>query len=129
MARMTEQEEAKADTWYDRIPMWAFVAFFTAMIGFAALAWALTKSDAASAGDPVSARSACHTYVEQRLKSPGSADFSGESTDVAGSTWVVTGSVDSENSFGGSVRNSFRCTVTYSGDRTWNLDGLTLTGN
>lgn len=67
---------------------------------------------------------ACKHYVKDRLKSPGTADFSGLSMDGSGSRVTVSGDVDSQNSFGGVVRNSFTCTVSGSGD-AWSLISLT----
>lgn len=61
---------------------------------------------------------ACREWVQERLKSPGSADFSNESVENYGDTYVVTGYVDSDNSFGASIRNEFRCKATNSGGST-----------
>lgn len=58
----------------------------------------------------------CREAVENRLKSPSSAEFSdvqAKQDDSAGTRWTVTGKVDSENSFGASIRNTFTCTSTY----------------
>lgn len=58
----------------------------------------------------------CREAVENRLKSPSSAEFSdvqARQDDSAGTRWTVTGKVDSENSFGASIRNTFTCTSTY----------------
>ena len=58
----------------------------------------------------------CEDLVKQGLKSPSTAQFSGEN--VSGSdTMVVTGSVDSENSFGAKLRSDFQCTATVNGDK------------
>ncbi|WP_395705451.1 DUF2510 domain-containing protein [Rhodococcus ruber] len=58
----------------------------------------------------------CREAVENRLKSPSSAEFSdvqAKQDDSAGTRWTTTGKVDSENSFGASIRNTFTCTSTY----------------
>lgn len=57
------------------------------------------------------ARAQCEQLVEESLKAPATAEF-GESTATrSGSEWIVTGSVDSENSFGAMLRNEFQCSV------------------
>lgn len=69
---------------------------------------------------------ACRDWVTASLKSPSSADFSGESVTYVGSTYVVLGSVDSENGFGAMIRNTYRCEATYDGEssRLVKLTGL-----
>lgn len=55
--------------------------------------------------------SQCQESVRNKLKSPSTAAFS--STNATGSgTWTVSGKVDSQNSFGATVRSSFECSVT-----------------
>lgn len=81
-------------------------------------------------GETGGARYACHDWVEQRLKSPGSAnfeDYDEGSVTRTGDTVVVRGWVDSDNSFGASVRNTYTCTVTVVGDkyRLVSIGGLT----
>lgn len=62
-----------------------------------------------------SAQQNCEDLVKRGLKSPSTAKFSDE--DVSGSdVMTITGSVDSENSFGASLRASFQCTATVDGD-------------
>ena len=56
----------------------------------------------------------CEDKVETMLKAPASAEFS--STSTAANPFTVTGTVDSENSFGAILRANFQCTVTISGD-------------
>lgn len=69
---------------------------------------------------------ACRDWVKDRLKSPGSADFSGEAVSQDGKTYVVTGAVDSDNSFGAAIRNHYRCEATHDDGRSVlvSLDGL-----
>lgn len=56
-------------------------------------------------------------FVEKRLKSPSSADFSFESEKsvikVNDTTFIVTGYVDSQNSFGAELRSNYSCKITY----------------
>lgn len=77
-----------------------------------------------NSGDGGGAIVACHDRIESRLKSPGTANYSGENLSSNGNQWTLTGSVDSQNSFGGVVRNDFTCVATGSGDN-WSVTSLT----
>lgn len=62
---------------------------------------------------------ACQNAVKNNLKSPATADFVGV-PQVDG--MFITGEVDAENSFGASLRASFRCTII--DEKTVRLDYL-----
>lgn len=72
----------------------------------------------------------CEGFVKKRLKSPGTAKFSGV-TETKIKTlsnkkpwkYQVTAWVDSQNTFGGVVRNDYVCTVSTKDDDTWTLIG------
>lgn len=86
-----------------------------------------------SSDSAVDAQTMCEEFVKDRLKSPGTAEFSGETAEPDPAderTYTVTGAVDSQNTFGGVVRNNFTCTVRLRDDGdTWDLKSLTgLTG-
>jgi hypothetical protein len=73
------------------------------------------------------------TYVEERLKAPGTADFGWQhSRDVckkkASLTWECSGWVDSQNSFGAEVRTHFRAVVkaNSSSSEDWELVSLEM---
>lgn len=51
----------------------------------------------------------CEAAIEERLKAPATAEF--DSTASGSGTWIVVGTVDSENGFGAMVRSSFQCSV------------------
>lgn len=74
------------------------------------------------------AQRVCHGFVKDELKSPASAQFSGDAVTGSGLDWTDVGNVDSDNSFGAPIRNTFSCEVTYnSADNQWTLvalDGL-----
>jgi hypothetical protein len=57
----------------------------------------------------------CEARIENLLKSPATADFDTDASG-AGSSWTVTGTVDSENGFGALVRSDFQCTVSLQGE-------------
>lgn len=106
----------------------------------AATAALLMATLAACGGDSTpldqSAAVMCEGFVEKRLKSPGSADFSGV-TDTVITTlsdkkpwkYKVTAYVDSENSFGAKVRNDYVCTISTKDNKNWTLDDLDITAN
>jgi hypothetical protein len=74
----------------------------------------------------VDAKIMCERFVKDKLKSPGSAEFSEENAVEAGGAWTVSGAVDSQNSFGALVRNQFTCKVKPRTDgKTWDLVALT----
>jgi hypothetical protein len=72
------------------------------------------------------AKRACEEqFIPPHLKAPATAKFSGDTVVFDGTAYQVTGSVDSQNSFGALVRSSFTCTVHSSGD-TWVLDSASV---
>lgn len=78
-------------------------------------------------GRSVDAKVTCRQFVERRLVSPASADYSGEVVvwDRAANVYTVTGQVDAMNALGVPLRRSFRCEVFPTGDDQWKLRALT----
>ncbi|WP_437582746.1 hypothetical protein ACSAGD_10790 [Paramicrobacterium sp. CJ85] len=74
-------------------------------------------------GTPTEASMYCEDAVRDQLKAPDTAEFD---TSATGSgTYTVTGTVDSENSFGAMLRSDFQCTVVIDGDtQRTTLDSL-----
>jgi hypothetical protein len=74
----------------------------------------------------------CKQFVEERLKSPGSAkwrDPYGNQVTYTGDgngPITVNASVDSQNGFGALLRSDYTCTVTKAGGNNWHLDHLHL---
>ncbi|UIU47042.1 hypothetical protein [Microcystis phage MinS1] len=67
----------------------------------------------------------CEDFVDDRLRSPSSAEFPDPVTRKSGTqTWVVEGAVDSENGFGAMIRSTYTCEVRYAGDDVWRLVDL-----
>jgi hypothetical protein len=86
---------------------------------------ALSACDGGAGGEG-GAYEACKRAVESTLKAPSTADFSGPlHSDITadGDTYKVAGYVDSENSFGASLRSNFTCTVRDTGG-DWELVDL-----
>ncbi|MCX4799606.1 hypothetical protein OG497_37765 [Streptomyces sp. NBC_01242] len=70
----------------------------------------------------------CEGFVKKRLKSPGTAKFSGVTETKIETlsnkkpwSYQVTAWVDSQNTYGGVVRNDYVCTISTEDDKTWTL--------
>lgn len=77
--------------------------------------------------DEIGAKVMCEQFIEDRLLSPGSAEFQNSGEYVVtgtGDRYEVSGYVDAENAFGGSLRREWSCTVVDQGDGTWELVDL-----
>jgi hypothetical protein len=106
----------------------AVVIAFGAYVGYNIVTGADAKHEATqqAAADEKAARDAsaaelqakssaeitCEKLVTDRLKAPATADFTGVTTyqDTVGD-YITKGAVDSENSFGANLRNTFTCTT------------------
>lgn len=76
-------------------------------------------------GDEYTAQVMCERFIEDRLKSPSTAEFETEDRLLLPSKrWQIIGTVDSENSFGAMIRNDYGCQVKYKGDDEWRLKRL-----
>lgn len=81
-----------------------------------------------SNGDSSEARVFCKYVVENSLKSPSTAQFSGYGETTAtrsGSAWIISGYVDSQNDFGAMLRANYRCTASGTG-KDLKVDDLTI---
>ena len=66
-----------------------------------------------------SAQIACQDTVKDRLKAPATAQFDNWTRSAnADGTYTITGTVDSQNSFGAMLRSKFSCQVRDGGDGT-----------
>lgn len=70
-------------------------------------------------------------FVEDRLKSPASADYGGQVssetvTQTGENTFSVSAWVDSENAFGATIRTRFDCKLRYRGDGNWRCEELAI---
>lgn len=71
-------------------------------------------------------QSACEQAVKAKLKAPASASFHTGATESKPGIWQVVGDVDATNSFGGSVRSEFTCTVVWQSDKTAEVVGINV---
>lgn len=71
-------------------------------------------------------------FVKNSLKSPSTADFSNTSSqELSDKTFLVSGNVDAQNSFGAMLRNTFRVKLKYNGgewtdSKNWTLIDFNL---
>lgn len=94
--------------------------------------WAVTalllagcSSEPYDPSNPAEAEVQCEDFVDKRLKAPATADYDLTAAPSSGSQWIVTGTVDSENSFGAKVRGDVRCVIRFEGDMA-HLDEITI---
>ena len=103
---------------------------------FIVLAIALFISTCVGGGTPapehdaISAYVMAQDFVEAELKAPKTADFpySGDA-DIQYSgdgRYTINSYVDSENSFGATIRTYFTAVVKYQGNQKWTLENLNL---
>lgn len=84
------------------------VAIVVVLVGVVLAAmWTSARSDSGNAGEAVAQ---CEGFADQRLKSPASADYDLGAVESDG-RWTVTGTVDSQNSFGAMIRNDVECVI------------------
>jgi hypothetical protein len=108
------------------------VLLWVLLVGWAALFVAcgeVKPLPADGSGDDVGAWVAMQMFVEDRLKSPATADFpwgaQDQVKDLGGGRYFVDSYVDSENSFGANVRTRFKGYIRKENER-WVLESLEL---
>jgi hypothetical protein len=110
------------------IAMWIGASLFVIWVWRSCSTADSTTPQGENCSDSISAKIMAENFMEKRLKSPSTADFCNSASDFAaerdGSNWVVTGCVDSENSFGATIRTNFKVTMTCATDG-WTLVNLT----
>jgi hypothetical protein len=66
-------------------------------------------------------------YVRNQLKAPNSAEFSGTTaTKIEDNIYLVTGSVDAQNSFGATLRKNFSCEIEFTSRNKYVIKDFTL---
>jgi hypothetical protein len=82
----------------------------------------------ADRGDIASAEHMCQEFVADRLKSPSTAEYETvRSTEEPGrDAYAVSGTVDSQNSFGGMVRSQYTCSLEYNGNDRWSATSVSV---
>lgn len=81
-------------------------------------------------GTQVGAYVVCQQFVEDRLKSPSSAEFGGPysrvTQTVSTGRYKVSTYVDAQNSFGAMIRTDFICEVTHTSGESYRLESLVM---
>jgi hypothetical protein len=121
-----------------RTTKWSMIAGLVILVGIAVLlvscvGYVIRNSGDSGDGDGDGrsdgmAKVMCENFVEDRLKSPSSADFSGIfDTTITGSgtDYTVSGYVDAENIFGAMLRSNYTCEIRDSGNDKWTRVSLT----
>ncbi|MBA4376972.1 MAG: hypothetical protein C0401_12490 [Anaerolinea sp.] len=112
-----------------KLSIWAFLLISLVVIALCiGVASMISGGDSETSISPSeSAWYACRQFVEDRLKAPKTADFerydANKVTKYNKSEWIVTITVDAQNSFGAMIRSEFICSVRDQGD-TWKLLSL-----
>jgi len=90
-------------------------------------------ADQSSAHEPVEAYVVCQQFVEDRLRSPSTAEFGGPYSQVTthngGGEYTVRTYVDAQNAFGAMIRNNFTCVVQHTSGDSYSLESLDMTEN
>lgn len=72
----------------------------------------------------------CQQWLEERLKSPASADYpfggSAEMKDLGEGKYSIASYVDAQNSFGAMMRINYSCTTQWVEGTTWRLESMTV---
>lgn len=96
------------------------IAFVVLVLGFAV--YSGTRGD--EAGWEREAVAQCEGFADKRLKAPAEAEYDLAAVEN-GDRWVVTGTVDAENSFGARIRSDVYCELHFAGDAAY-LDDISV---
>lgn len=96
--------------------VWVFMAIVVFAIGATVVSNLSEKDEGPSDSGAIDV---CHQAVDEQLKAPGTADYSGELVTHTGNDYTVTGQVDAENSFGASLRLEWSCKATWQSGTDW----------
>jgi hypothetical protein len=117
------ERPSNGDRWYTH-SWFVGLAILTALIVIGTLVLKMGAGESSSNNNQYEAVAQCEARVDNLLKSPATSEFDSTPTG-SGAEWTVAGTVDSENSFGGTVRSEFQCTVTIGdGEATTTVDYL-----
>jgi hypothetical protein len=120
------------------------LGFIVLLVIIGGIFYACTRDDSDSSGEsgtsdsesddgrnPGMAKVMCENFVEDSLKAPSTAEFSGVFDTVisgTGNDYTVSGYVDAQNGFSAMIRNNYNCQIHDNGDDRWSLVSLTGLG-
>lgn len=88
--------------------------------------WLFTSCNQAHEPSSTESGVVCEGFVKSQLKSPSTASFSGTTAYSSGGGYTATTTVDSQNSFGATLRSTWTCEVAWDKDRQkWQLTAIT----
>ena len=90
-----------------------------AVVAVALVVWAVVATMTNPARDDHEewdAKIACEGLVKEQLRAPSTAKFSNETATGGPDSWTVTGLVEAQNAFGGTVGHRYSCSVTFTGE-------------
>lgn len=102
-----------------------------AILGFIVLiaisSWLFSSCNQTHEPSSTEAGVVCEGFVKNRLKSPSTASFSGTTAyGSGGGTYTATTTVDSQNSFGATLRSTWTCKVAWDKkSEKWQLTAIT----
>lgn len=105
-----------------RGPLLGCLGLVVLVIGVPVACTAVSMSDGGDEWAPTAleARLICEDWVTERLVSPSTAEFNDGTTTGGPVAYTVTGSVDSQNAMGGTLRTDWSCEVEYrESDQQW----------
>jgi len=122
----TEPEPQAAAPAKSKAPWWVYVVVLAVFVTCGLLISRSNNHEPTTTENRDDAVRVCkEKFIPDRLKAPATAKFSNITTTDNAGTYTVTGSVDSENSFGALIRSTFICSVHSSGNQ-WVLDSATV---
>lgn len=124
MAEIDPQQEARAP----EVPQWMTwlgVAVVVAIVLLCSGVFTGGSDEPSDEANAFDAERVCKDeFIPKRLKAPASAEYN---LDVTGgpTTYTVSGTVDSQNSFGAMIRNDVTCIVEVADEERWRLVSVT----
>lgn len=94
-----------------RIDRWVIGGVVALAVGIGIASCVASSSRSNNPHHDLESIAQCEARIDKLLKSPSTADYDSQTKASGSNTWTVTGTVDSENSFGATVRSSYQCTV------------------
>lgn len=86
-----------------------------------------TAQTSRNPNDDVMAQVVCEKWVKTQLKAPATAQFdTATRTSLGNDRYHISGPVDAENGYGALIRNTYDCTVAFTGADTYRYESVVL---
>jgi hypothetical protein len=123
-ANLLRMKQDAAERRGKRRAWWLASGLLTLVLLLGLGSWAAYTSDYTN--PKRGAKIACQKFITDRLKAPTTAVFGAAKVEERKAAYVVTGSVDAENSFSAMVRDDYSCTVDWTREDGWRLRNLSI---